>query len=57
MKGGWRERILRQLTGIGGHLGDNLVTQCNGNFQESKRMTLAKALSNGVCEALTGYFL
>ena len=55
--GGWRERILRQLTGIGNHLGDKLVTQCNGNSQEYKRMILAKAPSSGGCEALNGYFL
>jgi hypothetical protein len=56
-EGGWRERMLRQLTGIRGHLGHKLVTQYNGNSQESKRMTLAKATSNGGCEALNGYFL
>lgn len=30
-----------------GHLGDELETQCNGNSQESIRVTLAKTPRNG----------
>lgn len=55
-EGGRRGRVLRQPPEIGGYLVDEQVTQYNRNSQESKRMTLVKASSNGGCEALT-YFL
>lgn len=38
-------RALAETTGIGGHLRDELETQCNGNSWESRKVTLAKTLS------------
>ena len=40
--GGWRERVPGETTGILEHPWDELEAQCNGNSQESMRVTLAK---------------
>lgn len=47
--GGWRERGLRETTGIGGRggTGDNTETYCSAKFLGSTRVTLAKTPSNG----------
>jgi hypothetical protein len=37
-----RGRVQGETTGIGVHLGGEIETQCNGNPQESIRVTLAK---------------
>ena len=40
------QRVQGEAIGIRGHLRDKLETYCNGIFQESVRVTLAKTPSN-----------
>lgn len=57
MRGGWRERVLVEITGIQEHLWEELEIYCNGNSRESMRVTLAKALSSGGCGPWTNHLL
>jgi hypothetical protein len=45
--GGESESLEIQMEWNYGHLSHELEAYCNGNFQESMRMTLAKTPSNG----------
>lgn len=51
--GGWRERELRETTGIGG----NVETECSGNLSDSTRVTLDKTPRNGGYRTRTDHLL
>lgn len=48
MHGEWRERVLGETTGIGGHLRSKVETQCNRNSQESMRVALVKTSNDDI---------